>query len=96
MNLDKQIQSLLCYRYTIPQAISRILAASPMGSKATVVYELASQNGGGTHFHYTNEYKLPGGIMGRIGGAAVVGASGHEANKTLKRLKRLVESKIGR
>jgi len=64
----------------------------PMGSKATVVYELA-QNGGGTHFHYTNQYKLPGGIMGRIGGAAVVGASGHEANKTLKRLKRVVESK---
>ena len=68
----------------------------PLGSRATVVYELASQNGGGTHFHYTNEYKLPGGIMGRIGGAAVVGASGHEANKTLKRLKRLVESKRAR
>jgi carbon monoxide dehydrogenase subunit G len=64
----------------------------PMGSKATVVYDL-HQNGGGTHFHYTNQYKLPGGIVGRIGGAAVVGASGHEANKTLKRLKRLVESK---
>ena len=64
----------------------------PLGSQATVVYEL-SQNGGGTHFHYTNEYRLPGGIVGRIGGAAVVGASGHEANKTLKRLKRVVESK---
>jgi carbon monoxide dehydrogenase subunit G len=66
----------------------------PMGSRATVTYELAG-NGGGTHFHYKNEYKLPGGILGRIGGAAVVGASGHEANKTLKRLKRVVESKPG-
>jgi uncharacterized protein YndB with AHSA1/START domain len=64
----------------------------PMGTMATVVYEL-SQNGGGTHFHYTNEYALPGGFAGRLAGAAVVGASGHEANKTLKRLKRLVESK---
>jgi carbon monoxide dehydrogenase subunit G len=66
----------------------------PLGSRATVVYEL-DQNGGGTQFHYTNEYKLPGGIIGKMGGAAVVGASGHEANKTLKRLKRLVESKPG-
>jgi len=66
----------------------------PMGSKATVEYDL-SQNGGGTHFHYTNQYRLPGGVFGKIAGAAVVGASGHEANRTLKRLKRLVESKPG-
>jgi carbon monoxide dehydrogenase subunit G len=66
----------------------------PLGSRATVVYEL-HQNGGGTHFHYTNDYRLPGGILGKVGGAAVVGASGHEANKTLKRLKRIVESKPG-
>lgn len=66
----------------------------PMGSKATVVYEL-SHNGGSTYFHYTNEYSLPGGLMGRIAGAAIVGASGHEANRTLKRLKSLVESKTG-
>jgi carbon monoxide dehydrogenase subunit G len=64
----------------------------PLGSTATVIYELA-HNGGGTHFHYTNDYKLPGGLFGRIAGAAVVGASGHEANRTLKRLKTLVESK---
>jgi carbon monoxide dehydrogenase subunit G len=64
----------------------------PLGTKATVIYELA-QNGGGTHFNYTNEYTLPGGFAGRLGGAAVMGASGHEANKTLKRLKKLVESK---
>jgi hypothetical protein len=59
-----------------------------------VVYELA-HNGGSTYFHYTNEYSLPGGFMGRLAGAAIVGASGHEANKTLKRLKRLVESQSG-
>jgi carbon monoxide dehydrogenase subunit G len=66
----------------------------PMGTKAKVVYEL-SQNGSGTYFHYTNDYILPGGLAGRIAGAAILGASGHEANKTLKRLKQLVESKAG-
>src|SRR2546430_1797252 len=30
----------------------------PLGTKATVIYEL-SQNGGDTHFNYTNEYTLP-------------------------------------
>jgi carbon monoxide dehydrogenase subunit G len=66
----------------------------PLGTAATVVYELG-KNGGTTHFHYTNEYALPGGLIGKLAGAAIVGASGHEANKTLKRLKRLVESKAG-
>ena len=82
-------------RWTVVQADKPSRAVwegrGPMGTKATVVYEL-SQNGGGTQFHYTNEYALPGGVAGRLAGAAVLGASGHEANKTLKRLKRLVES----
>ena len=62
----------------------------PLGSKATVTYDLAA-NGGGTDFTYTNEYSLPGGPVGKIAGRAVVGASGAEADKTLRRLKELIE-----
>jgi uncharacterized protein YndB with AHSA1/START domain len=62
----------------------------PLGTKARVTYDLAD-NDGGTRFTYTNEYDLPGGIAGRIAGKAVVGASGGEADKTLERLKRLIE-----
>jgi uncharacterized protein YndB with AHSA1/START domain len=62
----------------------------PLGSKALVTYDLAD-NDGGTRFTYTNEYSLPGGPVGRIAGRAVVGASGAEADRTLARLKRLIE-----
>ena len=63
----------------------------PLGSKARVTYDLAA-NDGGTDFTYTNEYDLPGGPVGRLAGRAVVSASGAEADKTLERLKRLVEN----
>ena len=62
----------------------------PLGSKARVTYDLAANNGG-TDFTYTNEFDLPGGPAGRLAGRAVVGASGSEADKTLKRLKKLIE-----
>jgi carbon monoxide dehydrogenase subunit G len=62
----------------------------PFGSKAKVTYDLAA-NDGGTLFTYTNEYSLPGGPVGKLAGRAVVGASGSEADKTLKRLKKLIE-----
>jgi carbon monoxide dehydrogenase subunit G len=62
----------------------------PLGTKARVTYDLAA-NDGGTRFTYTNEYDLPGGPVGRIAGKAVVGASGSEADRTLDRLKKLIE-----
>jgi len=62
----------------------------PLGSKAKVTYDLAA-NEGGTDFTYTNEYSLPGGPIGKVAGRAVVGASGAEADRTLKRLKKLIE-----
>jgi carbon monoxide dehydrogenase subunit G len=62
----------------------------PLGSKARVTYDLAA-NDGGTRFTYTNEYDLPGGAAGRLAGRAVVGASGREADRTLARLKKLIE-----
>jgi carbon monoxide dehydrogenase subunit G len=66
----------------------------PLGSRARVTYDLA-ENDGGTRFTYTNEYELPGGVAGRIAGRAVVGASGKEADRTLARLKKLIEKKKG-
>ena len=62
----------------------------PLGSKARVTYDLAMNNGG-TRFKYTNEYDLPGGPVGRLAGKAVIGASGSESDRTLERLKKLIE-----
>ncbi|MEA2457548.1 MAG: hypothetical protein QOC95_520 [Thermoleophilaceae bacterium] len=62
----------------------------PLGSKARATYEL-SPNEGGTNFTYTNEYDLPGGPAGKLAGRAVMGASGAEADRTLERLKKLIE-----
>jgi uncharacterized protein YndB with AHSA1/START domain len=66
----------------------------PMGSEARAVYELAENGDGGTRFSYLNEYELPGGAVGRLAGRAVMKASGREADKTLERLKELVESRV--
>lgn len=65
----------------------------PMGTKARAIYELSGDGDGGTRFSYLNEYELPGGVAGRIAGRAIVKASSREADKTLKRLKALVEGK---
>jgi uncharacterized protein YndB with AHSA1/START domain len=65
----------------------------PMGTKAKAVYELSSNGDSASHFSYLNEYELPGGFAGRIAGRAVQAASGREADKTLKRLKKLVEGR---
>ena len=66
----------------------------PMGSKAKATYQL-SADGGGTRFSYCNEYGLPGGPAGRLASRAILAASGREADRTLKRLKRLVEARSG-
>jgi carbon monoxide dehydrogenase subunit G len=65
----------------------------PMGSTAKAIYELSGDGDGGTRFSYMNEYGLPGGVAGRIAGRAIRAASGREADRTLKRLKKLVEGK---
>jgi uncharacterized protein YndB with AHSA1/START domain len=65
----------------------------PMGSKAKAVYELAANGDGGTRFSYMNQYDLPGGFAGKLAGRAVVKASGGEADRSLERLKELVEAK---
>jgi uncharacterized protein YndB with AHSA1/START domain len=65
----------------------------PMGSKAKAVYELSGDDNGGTRFSYCNQYDLPGGPAGRIAGRAIKAASGREADRTLVRLKELVEER---
>lgn len=66
--------------------------SGPMHSKAKVVYELAPDGNGGTRFTYANEYSLPGGPLGRLGGRAVAPASRRESEKSLEKLKKLLES----
>jgi carbon monoxide dehydrogenase subunit G len=64
----------------------------PLRSKASVVYELEPDGNGGTRFHYMNEFKAP---MGPLGGFfadhAFQRTSEREADKTLDKLKRLLE-----
>jgi carbon monoxide dehydrogenase subunit G len=62
----------------------------PVRSKAKVIYELDS-NGDGTHFTYTNEYHLPGGVLGRMAGPAVRRVTAGELDRSLKQLKAIVE-----
>jgi carbon monoxide dehydrogenase subunit G len=63
----------------------------PMGTHARATYEIEPNGNGGTRFHYTNEYDLPGGPLGRVVGRALSNTSGKEADATLARLKKLVE-----
>ena len=67
----------------------------PMHTKARAVYELAANGDGkGTRFSYLNEYRLPGGPVGKVAGGAVARASGREADRTLERLRDLVERRV--
>lgn len=62
----------------------------PMRSHAGVTYELAELDGG-TRFTYTNEFSLPGGPLGRIAGPVVGRVTAGELDRSLDRLRALVE-----
>jgi carbon monoxide dehydrogenase subunit G len=62
----------------------------PVTTHARVVYEFGG-NEDATDFSYTNEYELPGGPFGRAAGRAVLRVTQKELDKTLQRLKSLVE-----
>jgi uncharacterized protein YndB with AHSA1/START domain len=64
----------------------------PVHSRAKVVYELQPGDDNQTAFNYVNEYSLPGGPLGRIAGGALRGVAERESERTLQRLKGLVES----
>jgi uncharacterized membrane protein len=64
----------------------------PVGSHARVAYEFGdSSNGDCTDFHYTNEYDLPGGPLGRIAGRGVARVTQKELDDTLQKLKAITE-----
>jgi uncharacterized protein YndB with AHSA1/START domain len=63
----------------------------PGGSSALVRYMLEPVNGG-TRFGYLNEFQLPGGRLARLAGGRIGGGKGRaEAERSLERLKRLLE-----
>ena len=63
----------------------------PAGSRARIVNHLDERDGA-THFDYLNEYANPGGLFGLIAGQVLVASlAEREANRSLQRLKRLLE-----
>lgn len=62
----------------------------PMRSHAGVTYELEPIEGG-TRFSYTNEFALPGGPLGRVAGPVVKRVTANEIDRSLDRLRQLVE-----
>lgn len=66
----------------------------PVHSRASIVYELSPDGAGGTRFAYTNEFKTPGGPLGAVAGRVLVGGlSEREAQRSLERLKALLEAR---
>jgi uncharacterized protein YndB with AHSA1/START domain len=64
----------------------------PAGSYARVTNRLQPNGDGGTHFEYENQFEAPGGAMGRLASRVLVGGMPkREADKSLKRLKVLLE-----
>lgn len=65
----------------------------PARSTAIIRYELSRESEGCTAFQYTNEFHPPGGRLGSVAGRMIVGAtSQREADRSLQRLKQLLES----
>jgi uncharacterized membrane protein len=63
-----------------------------MRSHARTEYDISSDGNGGTHFHYVNEFKAPGGLLGATASRVLVGGlPEREAQKSLQRLKAMLE-----
>jgi uncharacterized membrane protein len=66
----------------------------PAGSYARVTNRLSELDGRGTHLEYENEFEAPGGVVGRVASRVLVGGMPErEADKSLKRLKALLEKR---
>jgi carbon monoxide dehydrogenase subunit G len=63
----------------------------PVHSHAKVIYEFEPNGNGGTRFSYMNQYDLPGGPWGKLAGRSVAGVARKEADRSLERLKHLIE-----
>jgi len=65
----------------------------PAHSRAEIVYALRPHGESATLFDYTNEFKAPGGPLGAVAGRVLVGGlSQREAQRSLQRLKALIET----
>jgi uncharacterized protein YndB with AHSA1/START domain len=66
----------------------------PAHSYARTAYKLTPLDGGGkTRFDYENEFKAPGGLLGAAASRVLVGGvPQREANRSLQRLKSLLET----
>ena len=63
----------------------------PRGSYARTSYRL-TPDGDGTQFEYENEFKAPGGLLGKAASRVVVGGRPErEAKRSLQQLKALLE-----
>jgi uncharacterized protein YndB with AHSA1/START domain len=64
----------------------------PAHSRARIRYELSADSEGGTEFEYFNDFTPPGGRLGVVASRVIVGAaSEREANRSLQKLKALLE-----
>jgi uncharacterized protein YndB with AHSA1/START domain len=64
----------------------------PVRSHARTEYHLSENADGGTDFHYVNEFKAPGGPLGKAASRALVGGlPQREAEKSLAQLKKLLD-----
>jgi carbon monoxide dehydrogenase subunit G len=64
----------------------------PMKSHARTEYVLTPDEDGGTNFHYVNEFRAPGGLLGATASRVLVGGlPEREAQKSLQQLKALLE-----
>ena len=64
----------------------------PAHSYARTAYKLTPVDGGRTRFDYENEFKAPGGMLGAAASRVLVGGvPQREANRSLQRLKALLE-----
>ena len=68
----------------------------PAHSYARTAYKLTPVDGGRTRFDYENEFKAPGGLLGAAASRVLVGGvPQREANRSLQRLKALLEKRSG-
>jgi uncharacterized protein YndB with AHSA1/START domain len=66
--------------------------AGPAGSTAFIEYRLEPRDGG-TRFHYTNDFRPPMGLLGKVASRALMGGTpDREAEASLQRLRTLFSS----
>jgi uncharacterized protein YndB with AHSA1/START domain len=63
----------------------------PAGTNAHVEYRFQEDGANRTRFCYINDYELPGGPAGKLAGRAVSGVAGREVDRSLQRLRNLLE-----